>query len=127
MSLLNFTTDQLKQELNRRSAAGVSNAGIDGQPTFDQLPAYVAELGQKVEYLIKIIGQGAGNSDRWLSIEELQDYLPGRPSITTLYGKVQRNEIPFHKMGKRLIFRQSEIETWLLTLKSDKSKVDSQE
>lgn len=51
--------------------------------------------------------------DVWLSIEELRDYLPGKPAITTLYGKVQRREIPFKRMGKRLVFLRSEIDHWL--------------
>lgn len=55
----------------------------------------------------------ASISDRWFSIEELSEYLPGQPTVTTLYGKVQRREIPFSRQGKRLIFRQSEIDLWL--------------
>ncbi|GAB3991881.1 hypothetical protein GCM10028807_23310 [Spirosoma daeguense] len=53
------------------------------------------------------------DTNKWFSIEELSGYLPGKPAITTLYGKVQRREIPHKKMGKRLVFLKSEIDQWL--------------
>ena len=85
--------------------------------TFDQLPAFVVDLGRKVDDLMALLRSqnesGQAPSDRWLSIEELSEYLPGRPAVTTLYGKVQKREIPFSKQGKRLVFRQSEIDLWL--------------
>lgn len=52
-------------------------------------------------------------TDRWLSVEELRDYLPGKPAVTTLYRKVQRREIPFKRMSKRLVFLQSDVDQWL--------------
>jgi excisionase family DNA binding protein len=52
-------------------------------------------------------------SDRWLSIEELCEYLPGHPAKVTIYGKVQRREIPHRKVGKRLVFSKKEIDQWL--------------
>ena len=85
--------------------------------TFDQLPAYVFELGRKVDDLTDLLKSQSEHNhpfpDRWFSIEELSDYLPGKPAVTTLYGKVQRREIPFSRSGKRLVFRQSEIDQWL--------------
>ncbi len=85
--------------------------------TFDQLPAYVYQLGRKVDDLTALLRsqneRDQSASDRWFSIEELSEYLPGHPAVTTLYGKVQRREIPFSRKGKRLAFRQSEIDVWL--------------
>lgn len=85
--------------------------------TFDQLPAFVVDLGRKVDDLTTLLRSQNERTqslpDRWLSIEELSQYLPGRPAVTTLYGKVQRREIPFSRKGKRLLFRQSEIDQWL--------------
>ncbi|MBD2752479.1 helix-turn-helix domain-containing protein [Spirosoma validum] len=52
-------------------------------------------------------------ADRWMTIEELSDYLPGKPAVTTLYGKVQRRELPFKRLGRRLTFLQSEIDQYL--------------
>jgi predicted DNA-binding transcriptional regulator AlpA len=85
--------------------------------TFDQLPAYVYQLGRKVDDLTALLRSqnehGQSTPDRWFSIEELSDYLPGKPAVTTLYGKVQRREIPFSRKGKRLAFLKSEIDLWL--------------
>lgn len=86
--------------------------------TFDQLPFAVYELACKVDNLANLLATLTGQAtqsipDRWLSIEQLADYLPGRPAITTIYGKVQRREIPHKRMGKRLVFLQSEIDQWL--------------
>ncbi|GAB4047892.1 helix-turn-helix transcriptional regulator [Spirosoma litoris] len=51
--------------------------------------------------------------DRWLTIEELSSYLPGKPAVTTLYSKVQHREIPHKRMGKRLVFLKSEVDDYL--------------
>lgn len=85
--------------------------------TFDQLPAFVVDLGRKVDDLTALLRsqteRAQSTPDRWFSIEELSEYLPGHPAVTTLYGKVQRREIPFSRKGKRLAFRQSDIDLWL--------------
>lgn len=86
--------------------------------TFDQLPAAVTRLLCKIDNLERLLILNAvpqSHSDQWFTIEELSDYLPGKPAITTLYGKVQRREIPFSRKGKRLNFRKSEIDQWLVS------------
>ncbi len=55
----------------------------------------------------------ASDNDRWLSMNDLCEYLPGHPVKATIYGKVQRRELPHKKIGKRLAFRKSEIDNWL--------------
>lgn len=52
-------------------------------------------------------------TDRWFSIDELCEYLPGKPAKATIYGKVHLREIPHKKFGKRLAFLKSEIDSWL--------------
>lgn len=85
--------------------------------SFDQLPTAIYELGRKVDDLAVWLKAAASQQhpapDRWFSIEELSEYLPGKPAVTTLYGRVQRREIPFVRNGKRLVFRQSDIDSWL--------------
>lgn len=51
--------------------------------------------------------------DRWFTIEELSNYLPGKPAVSTLYSKVQQRELPHKKIGKRLVFLKSEIDEYL--------------
>ncbi|GAB3339736.1 hypothetical protein GCM10027299_52580 [Larkinella ripae] len=83
--------------------------------TFDQLPNYVYQLGRKVDDLMNFLrSQAPPTPERFFTIEELSNYLPGKPAVTTLYGKVQRREIPFSRKGKRLVFRQADIDQWLI-------------
>jgi excisionase family DNA binding protein len=51
--------------------------------------------------------------DAWFNIDELCEYLPAKPAKATIYGKVHQRLIPFHKQGKSLIFRKSDIDEWL--------------
>jgi len=49
-----------------------------------------------------------------MTIEELVEYLPDIKSIKTVYGWVYRDAIPWHKMGKRLLFNKEQIDKWNL-------------
>lgn len=87
------------------------------QITFETLPAAVAELLHKVSSIERQLSITTDSpeqpTDRWLSIDELCEYLPGKPAKATIYGKVHLREIPHKKFGKRLAFRKSEIDSWL--------------
>ncbi|GAB3327878.1 helix-turn-helix domain-containing protein [Larkinella ripae] len=87
--------------------------------TFDQLPAYVYQLNGKVDQLLALLGSqpeaAATATNHWFNIDQLCDYLPSKPAITTIYGKVQRREIPFYREGRSLTFLKSEIDEWLAT------------
>ncbi|GAB3719815.1 hypothetical protein GCM10027592_63450 [Spirosoma flavus] len=87
MLITSLTGDQLSQMMQDAVRQGIAD--------------YVTRQSTNVE------------TNRWFSIEELSNYLPGNPAVTTLYGKVQRREIPHKKMGKRLVFLKSEIDQWL--------------
>lgn len=50
----------------------------------------------------------------WLSLMELCEYHPDKPTKETVYSWVHKNLIPYHKGAKRLRFLQSEIDAWLL-------------
>jgi len=47
-----------------------------------------------------------------LTIEELREYLPDKPTKSTVYRWTCENKIPYKKFGKKLFFDQSEIDTW---------------
>lgn len=87
------------------------------QITFETLPAAVAELLHKVSRIERQLSVTATNTeqptDRWFSIDELCEYLPGKPAKATIYGKVHLREIPHKKFGKRLAFLKSEIDQYL--------------
>lgn len=85
--------------------------------TFEQLPEAVSRLCDKFEFIERFIiarnTEPQPETDKWLNIDELIDYLPDKPARATIYGKVHHRLIPYHKQGKSLIFRKSEIDTWL--------------
>lgn len=98
--------------------------------TFDQLPQAVFALGEqlkKINNLLEVMTQGTTQADdKRMTVEELCEYLPGGLSKLTVYGYVQRREIPFARSGKRLFFLKSEIDEWLRT-KQVKTSADLHE
>lgn len=78
--------------------------------TEEELSAIVSRTIEKYVSIVKPTEQP---TDRWFSIDELCEYLPGKPAKATIYGKVHLREIPHKKFGKRLAFLKSEIDSWL--------------
>ena len=52
-------------------------------------------------------------SDRWMNLPELCEYLPDRPQKATVYSWVSNSLIPCHKGGKKLRFLKSDIDNWM--------------
>lgn len=52
-------------------------------------------------------------SDTWFDLDALRQYHPDRPAAATVYTWVSKNEIPYHKRGKKLSFLKSEVDAWL--------------
>ncbi len=108
--------------MNRYAPVPTSSFGkkiMEDRPTtFDQLPAMVSAMRNDL-ILIKELLQANGAShvnkeaERWLSLKDLCDYLPGRPAAATVYSWVHARKIPHQKFGKRLAFLKSEIDIWL--------------
>ena len=68
------------------------------------------------ESLKKVLSeQPADVQPEWFDLNGLCAYLPDRPAKQTVYGWVSRQEIPFIKKGKRLIFRRDDIDEWLIS------------
>jgi len=85
---------------------------------FDDLPEAISKIWFKLNAIETILNErqnedGSERTDRWFSLEELQDYVPGNPAKATIYGWVHDREIPHKKFGKRLAFLKSEIDEWL--------------
>jgi hypothetical protein len=82
--------------------------------TFDNLPEAILELHRKVDILLsQCQNKQPVEQDKLLTIEQLIDFLPEKPAKQTIYGWVNDRHIPFEKHGKRLYFRQSNIDGWL--------------
>ncbi|SFZ90354.1 DNA binding domain-containing protein, excisionase family [Flaviramulus basaltis] len=83
---------------------------------FEQLPNVVATLANEVRELKALLLNKAGAKpeiETPLNIREVSTLT--ELSVPTLYGYVQRNEIPFYKKGNRLKFFKTEIIDWIKT------------
>lgn len=54
--------------------------------------------------------------DQWFNLKQFCDYHPDSPKPPTVYGWISqnKNDVPFHKDGKKLRFLKSEVDAWLL-------------
>jgi excisionase family DNA binding protein len=88
----------------------------DLTPTFDQLPGIVAHLTNEVQELKALLLQSLqphSDIETPINIKDVSTLT--ELSLPTLYGYVQRNEIPYYKKGNRLKFFKSEIIDWIKT------------
>ena len=85
--------------------------------TFEQLPQAVAALINEVKEMKSLLQTkqqvAVEPADQWFNLEELCAYLPDRPAKQTVYGWIGQHIIPYHKKGKSIVFRKSEIDEWL--------------
>jgi len=84
--------------------------------TFEQLPAAVSQLFQKLENIERLLTLRQAKqpeADQWLDLQSLCAYLPDNPARQTVYQWVHTAQIPYHKGSKRLRFLKSEIDAWL--------------
>ena len=82
--------------------------------TFDQIPIMMKRLYDKLETLEKLIEKIPSkdeNKDELLNIEEASKLL--NLSISTIYSKVCKREIPVNKQGKRIYFYKHELMKWI--------------
>jgi len=91
--------------------------------SFEQLPNVVASLSNEVKELKALLLRKAETqpeADNPLNIKEVAKLT--ELSVPTLYGYVQRNEIPYYKTGNRLRFFKSEIINWIKKGKQKSTK-----
>lgn len=82
--------------------------------TFDQIPIMMKKLYNKLEHLEKLIERISPtreNQDELLNIQETSELL--NLSVSTIYSKVCKREIPFNKQGKRIYFYRHELMKWI--------------
>ena len=84
--------------------------------TFEKLPQAVTQLFDKLENLERLIlsqnNAPKPEEDKLLTIREAAEIL--HLSVPTVYGLVQRSEVPVSKRGKRLYFSKQEIVSWIM-------------
>lgn len=82
--------------------------------TFDQIPIMMNKLHDKLEHLEKLIERisvSRQDKDELLNIEEASKLL--NLSVSTIYSKVCKKEIPVNKQGKRIYFYRHELMKWI--------------
>lgn len=82
--------------------------------SFEQLPSVIVNLTNEVKELkILLLSKTLTqvDTDNPLNIRDVANLT--ELSVPTLYGYVQRNEIPYYKTGNRLRFFKSEIISWI--------------
>ncbi len=66
-----------------------------------------------ISRLSAIENSKVNNSNEYLSIQELMDFLPQKPALQTIYGWVSNRLIPYKKASGKLYFKRKDIEHWL--------------
>ena len=82
--------------------------------TFDQIPVMMSKIHEKLDYLEKLIlriSTVEENKEELLNIQEASKLL--NLSVSTIYSKVCKREIPFNKQGKRIYFYRHELMKWI--------------
>jgi hypothetical protein len=90
---------------------------IDSRITFDEMPAMLATIAERLKSIEDKVNHltlpQQEEKDEWFNIKGLCEYLPSHPAEQTVYGWTSTHFIPFHKRGKNIAFRKSEIDQWL--------------
>lgn len=84
--------------------------------TFEMMPEAIRILMSDVSEIKAHLfnaAQKESDSDKWMTLSQLCNYLPDKPSQATVYVWTSKRTIPSHKSGKKLRFLKSEIDFWL--------------
>ncbi len=87
--------------------------------TLESLPKaftkLIFEVSELKRLILELSIERPTETNCWLNLNELCDYLPDKPSKATVYSWVQKGLIPFHKgIGqRRLKFSKPEIDSWI--------------
>ena len=83
--------------------------------SFEHLPTILSSLQKDVSelknFLITRGDKGLSDSDEWMDVKALRAY---HPAARTVYDWIHLRRIPYHKDGKKIRFKRSEIDDWLV-------------
>ena len=68
-------------------------------------------LDRKISVLMETRNGDYQQQDEFLNIEEVARFI--NESKSSVYSRTSSRNIPFYKRGKKLIFKKSEIQSWL--------------
>lgn len=83
--------------------------------TFNEVPEAICQVIERLTSIEKLLAENGSitktEPDQLLTIQQAGEFL--NLSVPTLYGYVQRAEIPVNKRGKRLYFSKQELFDWI--------------
>ncbi len=84
--------------------------------SFDQLPEAVNQLNQKLENIESLLlkqqsSTPVGNHEKILNVKQVAEMLG--LTVPTIYSKVNKGELPYMKLSKKLYFSTLEIMEYL--------------
>ncbi|HEY9220924.1 MAG TPA: helix-turn-helix domain-containing protein [Lutibacter sp.] len=76
---------------------------------FDSLPQVVQELNEKIDHITKLLEspKQVENTNQLLTVQDAANFL--NLSVSTIYNKVNKRELPAMKKGRRLYFSRTEL------------------
>ena len=86
--------------------------------TPNRFPEFFLELRKDVSNILQLLTSTKpdqlDDDNQWLNLDELCKYRPDKPAKATVYAEVQAKKIPCYKKGKKLLFRKTDIDKWLM-------------
>lgn len=89
---------------------------------YEELILTIQRPASKIDRLQKqldAIGsiETSANDEIWMTLKELQAYLPTHPSESTVRRLIASKRIPSYRSGKRVLVRRSDVDEWLASSK----------
>ena len=84
---------------------------------FEKIPSYLVKLRKDIKELKEMVEKQFRlhpPEDEWMDVKGLAAYHPDHPSVRTVYDWIHYKRVPYHKDGKRVRFKRTEIDKWLL-------------
>lgn len=67
----------------------------------------------KYAWIALLVTRGIEMDERWLTVEDIRQYL--NVSKETIYRWIEQKSMPGHRVGRRWMFKQNEVDAWVRT------------
>ncbi|MDE5607955.1 MAG: helix-turn-helix domain-containing protein [Muribaculaceae bacterium] len=92
-----------------------------GTINIDALFLIIQRLESKIDYLQNkldaLLPARQTTESEWMTLKELQDYIPTHPSESTIRRLVSSRAIPSFRSGRRVLVKKSDVDDWLMRTK----------
>ena len=65
----------------------------------------------KYAWIVLLVARGIEMDERWLTVEDIRQYL--NVSKETIYRWIEQKSMPGHRVGRRWMFKQNEVDAWV--------------